>query len=169
MNNREENESVSVFEDPRRRDDFEPRHFPCLNGQHARELNIAEKHDRIKLEFLAAYYELNRAQARLLETRSSANSHQGREAEKKCLQAIEGLLVRRDQLEDLHAPLGVIAEPVVEDGFTKDLMITFGNLDAEQRRPEWHPFTAFVPIAVPDGIDLENLPMQIERPDINAQ
>jgi hypothetical protein len=73
-------------------------------------------------------------------------------------------------LEDRYAPLGVIVEPVVEGGFTVNLIISFGNVDAAgRRRSEAYTITARVPIPLPEGIRLEDLRVKIEGPGINPQ
>src|SRR5262245_34782686 len=142
MNQYPQSLPADAFEDPRRRRDFRPQHYPRVNGQGAPPPEATERNDRMKLEFLAAYYALNGGYARLLEVRGHPDSPERREAETKCLQAIEEMLILRDKLEDQYAPFGVIAEPVVQDGFTVNLKISFGNVDAAGRlRSELYTFT----------------------------
>jgi hypothetical protein len=158
------------FEDPRSRGDFLPQYYPKVNGRDAPPLDAAERNDRLALEFLAAYYDLNRAYAGLLQVRLEPATTQRQEAERKGLQAVERLLIMRDSLEDRYAPLGVIVEPVVEGGFTVNLIISFGNVDAAgRRRSEAYTITARVPIPWPEGIRLEDLRVKIEGPGINPQ
>ena len=164
------NNTHSAFVDPRCRSDFLPQHYPTANGQTAPSVAATERNDRIILELLAAYYDLNCGYARLLEVRKSANSPERREAERKCLQTIEKVLIVRDGLEDRYAPLGVITEPVVREGFTADLKVRFGNVDAAgRRRSDLYTFTAYVPIPLPKGIKFENVPMKIEGPGLNGE
>src|SRR3989442_9526540 len=106
------------FEDPRSRTGFLPQHYPSANGQAAPAPDAVERNDRIILEFLAAYYDLNSNYSRLLETRKHPESPERSKAERKRLQAIENVLILRDSLEDRYTPFGVIAEPVVQAGFT---------------------------------------------------
>lgn len=165
MNQPPDSPQPDHFDDPRNRRDFRTQHYPRVNGQEAPPPVATERNDRIKLEFLAAYYDLNGAHARLLETRGQPDSPERREAEKKCLQAIERLLIVRDSLEDQYAPLGVIAEPIVKDGFTMNVKISFGNVDAAGRlRSESYTITACVPIPLPEGVKFENLNLTIEGP-----
>jgi len=156
------------FEDPRRRNDFLPQYYPKADGRDAPPIDAVEQNDRLALEFLAAYYDLNREYAKLLEVRLAAPSPQGQEAERKGLQAVESRLVVRDRLEDHYAPFGVIADPVVKDGLTVNVIFSFGNVDAAgRRRSEVYTLTACVPITLPEGIQFDDLPIRIEGPGIN--
>src|SRR5580765_8509775 len=118
----------SGFEDPRSRSGFLPQFYPTANGKNAPPAGATERNDRIILEFLAAYYDLNSHYSRLLETRKNPESPELSKAERKRLQAIEKGLILRDSLEDRYAPFGVIAEPVVHAGFTVDVKFSFGNV-----------------------------------------
>ncbi len=160
----------STFEDPRQRHDFVPQFYPTTNGRQAPPLDSSGENDRVALEFLAAYYHLNYEYSRLLEVRRRPISPQRAEAERKCLQDVEKVLIVRDGLEDRYAPFGVIAEPSVRDGFTVNLKISFGNMDAAgRRRSDLYTLTAYVPIPLPKGTKLEDLPMKIEGPGFNAE
>lgn len=133
-------------------------------------MGATERDDRLVLEFLAAYYDLNCAYARLLEARQAPASPARTEAERKCLQAIEALLIVRDRLEDQYAPFGVIADPVVKDGFTVNVKISSGNMDAAgHRRSELYTITARVPVPLPKGATFENLSIRVEGPGINPE
>ena len=170
MTNNPQSRQPDTPVDPRIHDDFRPRHYPRVNGRDAPPPEATERNDRIKLEFLAAYYALNGGYAALLEARGHPDSPERRQAEKKCLQNIERLLIVRDGLEDQYAPFGVIAEPVVENGFTMDVKISFGNVDATGRlRSELYTLTACVPIPLPGGVEFEDLPIKIEGPGINPE
>lgn len=167
MNSQSQSLNPDGFTDPRSRAEFQPQHYPCVNGQEAPPPTARGRNDRIKLEFLAAYYDLNCEYARLVAVRQEADSPARREAEKKCLQNVESLLIVRDGLEDRHAPLGVIAEPVAKDGCTVNVILSFGNVDAAGRlRSEQYTITASVPIPLPEGVKLEDLDVKIEGPGI---
>ena len=156
--------------DPRREPGFRPSFYPSANGKDAPPVDADAQNDRILLEFLAVYYELNCEYFRLLEVRERPNSRERAGAERERLQAIEKVLILRDSLEDRCAPLGVIAEPVVKEGFTVDLKISFGNVDAAgRRRSDLYTITAFLPIPLPKGVKIEDLPIQIEGPGINGE
>jgi len=163
-----ETDERSGFQDPRSRSDFLPQHYPRANGKEAPPIDAAAQNDRIVLEFLAVYYELNSESSRLLEVRKRPDSQQRSEAERERLQAIEKVLILRDGLEDRYAPFGVIAEPVVQEGFTVELKVSFGNVDAAgRRRSDLYTITAYVPIPLPKGAKVEDFPIRIEGPGIS--
>jgi hypothetical protein len=151
--------------DPRQRPDFQPDHYPKVDGHEAPPGNAPERNDRIKAEFCAVYYDLNRLYARLLNARKTLTGATGKAAEREIIQAIEKVLIGRDALEDRFAPLGVIAEPVVEGGFTKDLRCSFGDVDATgQRRSELFTITTYAPLPLPVNLRFEDLPLKVEGP-----
>jgi hypothetical protein len=155
------------LEDPRTRPDFTPHYFPRANGKHPPAIDTLDRNERITNEFLSAYYYLNCEYRRLREARQLAPSPQRAVAERERLQAIEKVLIVRDALEDRYAPLGVIADPVVKDGFAVDLTITFGNADAAGRpHQNLYTITAEVPIPLPKGLKLEDLRIKVEGPGI---
>ena len=161
-------QNPDTFTDPRTRSDFQPQHYPRVNDQEPPPPSATERNDRMKIEFLAAYYDLNCAYAQLVAVRQEAESPALRDAEKKLLQNVERLLIVRDGLEDRFAPLGVIAEPVVKDGFTVNVILSFGNVDAAGRlRSEMYTITACVPIPLPEGVKFEDLDLKFEGPGIN--
>ena len=167
MNETPETHEPDAMKDPRSLPDFEPQYYPRANGEQRPAPDAVEQNDRIKVEFAAAYYALNCEHARLVAVRSRPDSVERRQEEKELLEKIERLLIARDALEDFYAPFGVIAEPVVKEGFTVDLNISFGNVDAFGRlRTDCYTITACVPIPVPEGINFDELPITIEGPGI---
>ena len=157
------------FEDPRSRKGFRSQFYPTLNGKEAPPLDSPGQNDRIALEFLAAYYSLNCDYSRLLEVRQRPPSPQRDEAERNCLQDLEKVLIFRDGLEDRYAPFGVIARPTVGEGFTFNVRVSFGNVNAHGRiRSEIYTLTAVVPVPMPQGAKLENLPLKIEGPGFDG-
>ena len=153
--------------DPRTQPGFELQYYPRVNGEDAPSPTAVEQNDSIKRKFAAAYYALNCRHAQLKAVRSRPDSTQRREEEKKLLQEIERRLISRDQLEDEYAPFGVIAEPVLHEGFTVDLKISFGNVDAFGRlRTDCYTISACVPIPLPGEINFDELPITIEGPGI---
>lgn len=160
----------SNFSDPRRCADFLPQFYPTANGKPAFAAETADQNERIILEFLAAYYYLNCEYSRLLEVRKQPASPHRDEAERKALQDVEQVVILRDSLEDRCAPFGVIAEPIVRDGFTVNVKISFGNKDAAgRRRSDIYTLTAFVPVPLPKAIDFEELPLKIEGPGFDSE
>src|SRR2546422_5721915 len=155
------------FEDPRSRSDFLREYYPKANGKDAPPEDSPQRNDRIMIEFLAAYYSLNREYGRLRELRKKTDSAERAQQEREHLQAIEKVLIVRDGLEDRYAPLGVIAEPLVNDGFAVDVKFSFGNVDANgRRRSDLFTMTVYVPIPMPAGARLEDLELKIEGPGI---
>ena len=160
----------NAFEDPRRRHDFVPQFYPKANGRDAPAVDAAGQNDRIVLQFLAAYYHLNCQYSRLVEVRNQAASLDRTEAERNCLQEIEKGLILRDSLEDRYAPFGVIADPTLRHGVTVNVKVSFGNRDATgRRRSDLYTLTAYVPIPLPTGTKLEDLPLKIEGPGFNGE
>jgi hypothetical protein len=150
--------STRAPEDPRRRRDFHPQYYPTANGRTGPRPGVTARNDCVILEFLAAYYQLNCEYARLLEVRAMAQSTDRAKAEDECLRAIERDLIIRDGLEDQYAASGIIAEPIVVDGFTMDVKFTFGDVTAAGRlRSAPIMSSANVSIPLPPGIKLENL------------
>jgi len=152
--------------DPRSRLAFQQGHYPQVNGQPPPAQGSSNRNDRIKLEFLAVYCELNGAHAGLQALRNAPDFARRRDEETRLLLDTERLLILRDELEDEYAPVGVIVEPVVKGGFTVNLKMSFGNEDAAgRRRNDCYTITAYVPIPTPpDDIKLEKLAFRIEGP-----
>ena len=140
------------------RADFRPEYFPRANGRVGPAPDAIGRNDRIKLEFLAVYYRLNCEYARLLQARAKAESPECKKTDAKCLRAIETILIVRDGLEDKYASCGVIAEPIVSDGFTMDVKFTFGDVTAAGRlRSAVIVSSAVIAVGLPPGIAVEKL------------
>jgi len=136
--------------DPREAPDFRDGFYPTANGKPAPAPGASEPHDRLALEFLAAYYEINCGYARLLEVRAEAPSENRQHRERAALQEIETTLRNRDALEDFYAPYGIIAEPVMKEGSAVDVRFTFGDVNsAGQRRNQPRFSSAYITIAAP--------------------
>lgn len=148
---------ASEWFDPRKATDFNPRWYPKADGRDAPACDSTDPHDRIRLQFLAAYYELNRSYARLMQLRRAAPKKPGtpQAGEAAALKQIEAILRRRDALEDRYACLGVIAEPVMQKGFTVDVTFSFGT---ERRATDIQGggySSAYITIPLPAGVKLE--------------
>jgi hypothetical protein len=156
---------TDALEDPRSRHGFEEQHFPTANGKPAPPVDAMEPNDRIILEFLAAYYELNRAYRKLRDARQVGDTAERTATELEALRETEKILIRRDALEDHYAPAGVLTQPVVKDGFTVDIKFSFGNKDSRGRpRSDLYRLTAEVPIPLPPGAKLEDFIVHFEGP-----
>jgi hypothetical protein len=154
-----------MMEDPRSRPDFMARYYPLANGKKAPALCCEEQNDRIMLEFLAAYYFLNCAHAKLVEIRAAASSTPS-DAERAYLPEVDKLLIFRDELEDRYAPRGVLAQPVIKDGFTLDVRFSFGNADSRGRpRTDLFRLTAHIPIPLPPGAKLRDYIVDFKGPE----
>jgi len=161
--------TAAALSDPRIETGFQAHHYPAVNGQRGPAADATGRNDRITLEFLATYYRLNVEYQRLEEARKNRDALRRAELERECLQGIEKVLILRDSLEDRYAPLGVIADPVVKGGFTVDLKIHFGNVDAAgRRRTDVYTLTAVVPVPLSAGAKFEEVHMKIEGPGFDG-
>jgi len=115
--------------DPRPLPGFVPSLFPLANGAPPA-VSADPRNDAVVMAFLAAYYEIN---VRWTELRAVRHNAAFLEQERAALQAIEAALRQRDELENYYAPYGIIAEPIMEDGLTRDLQFTFGSVNAAGR------------------------------------
>jgi hypothetical protein len=141
--------------DPREAPDFHAEFHPTANGKPAPLPGASEPHDRLALDFLAAYYEINRGYAHLLAIRAERPSERRPDRERAALQAIEIALRNRDELEDFYAPYGIIAEPVLQEGIAVDVRFTFGDVDsAGHKRNQPHFSSTFITIPLPPGVKL---------------
>lgn len=143
-------DSTKPLKDPREAPDFRAQFYPTANGKPAPPLGAQERHDRIVLEFLAAYYLINQSHERLQNIRAQAPSEERQLQERAALQDLEVTLRNRDALEDLYVPSGIIAEPVMKEGSAVDVRFTFGDVtSAGQRRNLSRFSSAYITIAVP--------------------
>ena len=150
--------SVDRFQDPRAARGFRPQFYPQADGRAGPPANAADRLDRMRLRFLAIYYELNRGYARLLEARRNAD---GKAAHRKTLELaalkrIESVLRRRDGLEDEAAPYGIIAEPVLKKGFTVSVQFSCGNRPPPPDKGGGPLYSsAYLTIPLPAGVTLD--------------
>ena len=136
------------------------KYYPRADGKPAPARHSKDRNDRIKLRFLTAYRRLNRCYANLLEARRKKLSGPTRSelSERVALRQVEKALRARDELEDKYACYGVIAEPVIANGFTVDVRFSFGSARAKaQREAEGIYSSAYVPIPLPRGVILDQL------------
>jgi len=97
--------------DPRRQPGFQSRHWPLCDGKEAPAPETQDLHERRCLEFLAAFYQLNRLQNRLLIAQKSGDSEEAQ----ALLTEISQATMELEALEDRYAPIGFFGEPVLED------------------------------------------------------
>jgi hypothetical protein len=141
------------FADPRNAGDFCARYYPKLSGEPAPTVRCRDRSARIKREFLAAYYALNRAWASLRQVRKLKSSAARTQRERLPMLKIERALRRRDALEDYYAPFGIAVEAVLRHGFAVELKFTAGATAPPGRTPTnaIEVFSAEVPIPIPSG------------------
>ena len=157
--------SPSLISDPRLDQDFIPERFPLSNGKKGPPPGSEERSDLIKIEFLSVYYRLNHAYSELLKVRASSPENKIK-SEREALRAVETILIARDELEDLHAPAGVLAQPVVKDGFTVDITFAFGHVDSRGRpRNDQFRLAAQFPVPLPPGVKLEQFIVDFQGPE----
>src|SRR6185503_8293313 len=118
--------------DPRRLPDFVASLFPLANGAPP-SASADPRNDEVVMAFLAAYYEINVRWTALCAARGRAGERNILHEERAALQGIEAALRQRDELEDHYAPFGIIAEPIMKDGLTRDIQFTFGSVNASGR------------------------------------
>jgi hypothetical protein len=104
-----------------------------VNGGTAPSVGTRDVNERIKIRFLSVYYKLNSGYADLLQVRASLPGSERDAAEHRILRRIERALRQRDALEDHYAPVGIMAEPVMCQGFAMSLQFTFGTVNAQGR------------------------------------
>jgi hypothetical protein len=119
--------------EPEARADFNPAWLPLANGSPAPPPSADPRNLEIVRQFQTAYYEINASWAALRELRARPDSPEFPPHERTALQNIETALRQRDELENQCAPFGIIAEPLMEQGLTKDIRFTFGSVRADGR------------------------------------
>jgi len=136
------------------------KYYPRADGKPAPARLSKDRNDRIKLRFLTAYCRLNRCYANLLVARSRKLSSPTRSelSERVALRQVERALRARDELEDKYACYGVIAEPVIDQGFTVDVRFSFGSARSKTQREGGGIYSsAYVSIRPPPGVKLNQL------------
>ncbi len=141
--------------DPRTDHDFEPEHFPLCDGRPSVPGAPATDDGARMLEFLAAYYAINRLTARVAKARSAGGDAAAP------LRELAGARAARDALEDRCAPVGFLAEPVLDGLMVTDVRFTTARKAA--RKPGIHraSFTLEIPPDSPRpalGADVPPLP-----------
>ena len=149
-------DSIGPLTDPREAPGFRADFYPTANGKAPPPPGSPDPHDRLVLDFLSAYYQINRGYARLLEIRAEAPSEERQQRERVALQEIETTLRTRDALEDFYAPCGIIAEPVMKEGSAVDVRFTFGDVDSTgQKRNQPRFSSTFITIPRPQGVKVK--------------
>jgi hypothetical protein len=106
------------FVDPRLQRGFDPGAWPLCNSGASPPVGAEDLYERRCIEFLAAYYELNRLNRRLLATRTRAGTAKAiRSLRFKIKKASAAL----ENLEDRYAPIGFFGEPAMDGVFYRDI------------------------------------------------
>jgi hypothetical protein len=104
-------EPAPGFQDPRLRPGFERVCWPLCNGRAAPAPHSTDLHERRCLEFLAAFYELNVLNKRLLASRKGQAPQR---RIKGLLSKIASATTALEALEDRYAPIGFFGEPIMK-------------------------------------------------------
>lgn len=142
--------SVPSTTDPRSQPDFEPKHFPLCDGGPAPAHGTTDPIARRKIEFLAAYYRLNRLFARLQASRTGAVP----ESPAAVLRDIQQAILERDALEDRCEPEGFLGEPVIEEIFYRNIEFTHAQSPRYYRPLASSRFSLSIPIP-PAGVHVD--------------
>jgi len=120
-------EPPADFVDPRLDRTFDPAAWPLCNGTPAPSRHPSNLYERRCLEFLAAYYHLNRLNRDLLDARQQAErpGRTGLQTRKQRVRSILSGINRAtralEKVEDRYAPIGFYAEPVMDGVFYRDI------------------------------------------------
>jgi hypothetical protein len=109
------------LQDPRSEPAFRKSWFPSQDGKRAPVRTDANRDDVIKLRFLICYYHLNRLFANLTRLRKKGVTP---ESERALMREIDQWLQRRDQVSEEARMLGIVAEPIREKGYTREVLFT---------------------------------------------
>jgi hypothetical protein len=106
------------FVDPRTKPGFLAEHWPLCNGEAGPPIGATDLHERRRLEFLAAYYEVNCLVAELPAARAT---HQGASELPGRLDAVAAAWQRLDALEVRYEPIGLYGKPVMQGAAYRDI------------------------------------------------
>jgi hypothetical protein len=134
------------FADPRLHRDFDSDAWPSCNGNCAPLPGSTDLYERRCLEFLAAYYRLNRLNRSLLVSRQNSEP---KKKVRSIVSRINAATVALEKLEDRYAPIGFFGEPVMDGVFYRDIVFVRPEL------PRVYPPLQSSHIAIPG---LEQIP-----------
>lgn len=124
------------------------RHMPACEGGPWPEPGTADPVARQQIEFLAAYYHLNRLHDRLASLRGSGGSPETIAA---LVAALHRAIGYRDLLEDRCAPTGFDAEPEMVGPLTINLVFRHARKQVPENHRRLHPQEACVKVPLPDN------------------
>lgn len=149
------------------------RHMPRCDGGAWPPVGSIDALDRQKLEFLAAYYHLNRMHAELAVWRAhpARTDRHARELAILVREAME----YRDRLEDQYAPVGFDAEPELEGAFVVNLRFQHARLAVTENHRRLHPQEARVKVSLPSPeetasvADIPGIPLEEVLADLGLR
>ncbi|MBX3743786.1 MAG: hypothetical protein KF833_00610 [Verrucomicrobiae bacterium] len=126
----------------------DPGAMPACDGGAWPAADTSDADGRQQIEFLAAYYRLNRLHRALEECRAGAA---GPGAEAVLVAALHRAIEFRDRLEDRCAPVGFDAEPVMRGNQAVDLVFRYARKRVVENHRRHSEQEACVKVALPDA------------------
>jgi len=153
-------EPAPDFADPRLRPGFERSCWPLCNGMAAPLPHPQDLHERRCLEFLAAFYQLNVLNKRLLAFRKG---HAPQRRIKGLLDKIAAATAALETLEDHYAPIGFFGEPVMKGILYHN--IVFNRPELPKLQPKASTYSSHFAIPGLDKIPASELqgPVKVYR------
>lgn len=134
--------------DPRLSWDFVPGLFPLCDGKPAASPDTKDRQEKRKIEFAAAYYELNRC----LEQRRKAIVDSDQSGADTLLEHYHGAVNYRDKLEDLYSPEGFYAEAELDGLITVNLVFHYARKRRRTKAGDGSQcFRLFIPMPPADS------------------
>jgi hypothetical protein len=106
----------------------------------------------VQREFLEAYFQINRAYARLALWRKNARKGAGPTRERALLRAVEKAIRNREKVEDRYAPRGWSATPVYRDGYAVNIQFSDVVSYHASRQPITSSSSLVLRIPLPPGL-----------------
>jgi len=135
------------YEDPRTAPDFPADAYPAERDEEA---TAPENVQEAKRRFKAVYARRNAC----LRTLSSLQPEDPNRP--PLLERAVFLTEAIDHLEDVYAPIGLVAEPLMNDSmFTSELIFTHARLTSARSGSRECSFSLYIPIPLPDSEEVE--------------
>jgi len=142
---------VPCYEDPRTTPGFPADAYPAGRDDEA---TVTENVQEAKARFKAVYARRNAC------LRTLSGLQPGNPNRPPLLEQVIFLTEAIDHLEDIYAPIGFVAEPVMDDTmFASELIFTHARLASARGEPIESSFSLYIPIP------LEDDPKEEEDPD----
>ena len=139
---------VPCYEDPRSAPGFPGDFYPA--GREG-EAAVPEKVPEAKARFKAVYARRNAC------LRALSGLQPGDPKRPPLVEQVISLTEAIDHLEDIYAPIGFVAEPVMDDTmFTSELIFTHARLASARLEPIESSFSFYIPIPLEDPEEEED-------------